>query len=325
MSLRVVLLSAAHVHAPSYAAGLAAHPDADLTVVWDDDPARGQAFAAAYGIGFEPDLDAALVGVEAAVVCAPNTQHRALVEAAVAHRKPVLCEKPLATTVNDAEAMVRGAREAGVTLMTAFPCPYAPAFQGLVRRVRAGEIGRLRALCTTNRGSCPFGWFVEPALSGGGAMIDHTVHVADLLYRLLGEEPTRVQAMIGNGMYAQAWEDTALVTLDYPSGVFATLDSSWSRPSSYKTWGDVTLTAVGEHGTIEVDLFGPGLDLFASGSPSHRLLGYGSDLDRAMIAEFVASIREGRDPLVTGEDGLAAVRVAAAAYASVGRGGGERV
>jgi len=319
MSLRVVLLSAAHVHAPSYAHGLAAHPDADLTTVWDDDVARGQAFAAAHGAGFESDLDAALVGVDAAVVCAPNVQHRTLVEAAIAYGKPTLCEKPLATTVPDAEAMVQVARAAGVMLMTAFPCPYAPAFQAMVRRIRAGEIGRLRALCTTNRGGCPFGWFVEPELSGGGAMIDHTVHVADLLYRLLGEAPVRVQAMVGHGMYAQTWEDTAMLTLEYPSGVFATLDSSWSRTPVYKTWGDVMLTAVGERGTLEVDLFGAGVDVFRPGSRTHSLAGYGSDLDGAMIAEFIAAIREARDPMVTGEDGLAAVRVAAAAYASVGQ------
>lgn len=319
MSLRVVLLSAAHVHAPSYAWCLASHPDADLTNVWDDDPARGRAFAERFDLGFEADLDAALAGADAAVVCAENVRHRTLVEAAVAHGKPVLCEKPLATTVADAEAMVAAARAAGVMLMTAFPCPYAPAFAALVRRVRAGEIGRLRALCTTNRGTCPFGWFVQPELSGGGAMIDHTVHVADLLRRLLDEEPVRVQAMTGSNLYAEAWDDTAMVTLEYPSGVFATLDSSWSRPKGFKTWGDVTLTAVGDEGVIEVDLFGAGVDLFVADAPTHRLSGTGSNLDRAMVDEFVAAIREGREPLVTGEDGLAAVRVAAAAYASVGR------
>jgi len=319
MSLRVVLLSAAHVHAPAYARCLAAHPDAELTVVWDDDADRGRAFATAAGAGFESDLDAALAGADAAVVCAENVRHRPLVEAAVAHAKPVLCEKPLATTVDDAEAMVAAARGSGTMLMTAFPCPFSPAFGSLARRVGTGEIGTLRALCTTNRGRCPFGWFVDPSLSGGGAMIDHTVHVADLLRRLLGEDPSRVQAMTGSNLHARTWEDTAMLTLEYPSGVFATLDSSWSRPSMYKTWGDVTVTAVGDQGVIETDLFGAGLDWYSDGPPSHRLAPTGGDLDRAMVAEFVAAVREGREPLTTGEDGLAAVRVAAAAYASVGR------
>lgn len=317
--LRVGILSAAHVHTPSYADCLRRLDLAELVGVWDDDVGRGQAFAERHGCDFVGDRADLLSRCDAVVVTAENVRHRSLAVEACGMGKHVLCEKPLATTVADAQAMVDAARTAGVNLMTAFPCPFSPAFDKLQARVRNGDIGQVVAVCSTNRGSCPGGWFVQKELSGGGAMIDHTVHVADLLRRLLGCEPVRVQAQIGHNTYDQDWEDTAMLTLEYPNGVFATLDSSWSRPKSFKTWGDVTMNVVGEKGTIELDMFGPAIDRYHPGSKTHSVLGYGSNLDLAMVSEFVASVLENRLPKVTGEDGLAAVRVAEMAYASVGR------
>src|SRR5207253_2134250 len=108
----------------------------------------------------------------------------------------------------DAQKMAEIAKR--VKVMTAFPCRYAPSFTRLQERVKAGDIGPIKAICATNRGRCPFDWFVQENLSGGGAMIDHTVHVTDLLRALLGEEPTRVQAQTGSNMYGQSWDDTAM-------------------------------------------------------------------------------------------------------------------
>jgi predicted dehydrogenase len=216
--------------------------------------------------------------------------------------------------------MIRAAEEAGVVLMTAFPVRYSPAFARLKERVAAGEIGAIQAVCATNRGRCPFGWFVQPELSGGGAMIDHVVHVADLFRDLLGEEPARVQAQIGSNMYGQTWDDTAMVTVEFPSGIFATLDSSWSRPQSFRTWGDVTMNVVGESGVIELDIFGPGVSAYAEGNMTHTLASYGSDLDALLVDDFVRCCLGEREVTVTGFDGLQAARVAIAGYQSVREG-----
>lgn len=151
-------------------------------------------------------------------------------------------------------------------------------------------------------------------------MIDHVVHVADLLRDLLGEEPSRVQAQIGNNVYGKEWEDTAMLTLEFPSGVFATLDSSWSRPKSYRTWGDVTMNVVGDQGVIELDMFGQEVQKFSAAAVTHQSLGFGTNLDALMVAEFFNAVREGRTPLVTGWDGLQAAKCALAGYESVKRG-----
>ena len=147
-------------------------------------------------------------------------------------------------------------------------------------------------------------------------MIDHTVHVADLLRVLLGEGPDTVQAFGGNRMYGEDWEDTAMLTLQFPGGVFATLDSSWSRPKSYKTWGDVTMNVVGEKGVLEMNMFSQAFDLFAEHTPSHQIAGYGSDLDGALIADFVGSLMYERPVPISKDDGWAAVQVALAGYES---------
>jgi predicted dehydrogenase len=204
--------------------------------------------------------------------------------------------------------------------MTAFPCRFSPAFQNLKRRVAAGEIGAIRAICATNRGRCPFGWFVKPELSGGGALIDHVVHVTDLLRDLLGEEPVRVQAQIGNNVYGQEWEDTAMLTLEFGSGIFATLDSSWSRPSTYHTWGDVTMNVVGENGVIEMDMFGQSIQRYSAGSITHSSNGFGADLDALMVDDFVRACLDDRPLKVTGLDGMQAARVALAGYESIKQG-----
>ena len=201
-------------------------------------------------------------------------------------------------------------------MMTAFPCPFSPAFESAVAKVESGEIGKVLSVCATNHGKCPGGWFVEKEKSGGGALIDHVVHVSDLLRRLLKEEPSRVHAFTGNNMYGEEWEDTAMLTIDYPCGVFATIDSSWSRPTSYKTWGDVTMKIVGERGVIEVDLFVQSVDWYSNTSGAHSLVGYGSTVDQTMVDEFLRSVQANDAPKVTMQDGLAATKLAITGYES---------
>lgn len=316
MPLRVGILSTAHLHVWSYESAFRRHSDSTLIGLWDDDAARGEAFAQKTGLPFVGYLDDLLANVDAVVICSENVGHAELAVKAAAAGKHILCEKPLATTIADGERMIEAADRARVKFMTAFPCRFSPAYARLKERVKAGEIGRIRGICATNRGRCPFGWFVDKERSGGGAMIDHVVHVADLLRDLLGEEPVRVQAQTGSNMYGQAWEDTAMLTLDYPSGVFATLDSSWSRPQSFKTWGDVTMNMVGDSGVIELDMFGPAVDVYSERDVSHVSAGYGSDMDALAVDAFIRACREGTPVPVTGEDGLAAVKVALAGYRS---------
>jgi len=308
------------MHSWGYASGLARNPDAELIGVWDENDIRAGDFAKLQKIKAFTSAEELLYTVDAVVITSENKKHAELVELAAASGKHILCEKPLATSEEEGARILGAAKTAGVKLMTAFPCRFSPSFISLINHVKAGKVGEIKAICATNRGSCPFDWFVDSKLSGGGSMIDHTVHVADLLRVLLRCEVKTVNAQTGNNMYGQDWEDTAMLTLTFANGVVATLDSSWSRPKSYKTWGDVTMNVVGDKGTIELDMFNQQFDVYGEGAKSHTIASFGSDLDYALVSAFVDSIVRGTEPPVTGYDGLQAARVALAGYESAKKG-----
>ncbi len=319
MSLKVGILSFAHMHATAYAAALTAHPDADFIGLADPDSKRGQNAARQFGTRYFPTAEAVFeTSPDAVIVTSENVHHRAMVEqAAQAGVRAILCEKPLATTLEDAQAMLDTCAAHGVKLATAFPCRHSPAFQRLRAHVQSGAIGNILAIRGTNRGTMPGGWFVDRALSGGGAVIDHTVHVADLNRRLLGREAVEVYAETGHGFYHRAWEDTGFLSIRYDGGAFATLDTSWSRPKTYPTWGDVTLEVVGTGGVATLDMFAQHLVHYNDSAGRAGWPGWGSDIDAGLVADFLR-LAAGQDAptLATGEDGLRALEVALAAYRS---------
>lgn len=314
---RVGIAGVVHVHAPSYARCLAGAPGASLAGVWDPDSEAASRFAATAGCPTLGSLEELVAGCDALVAAGTNIGHASVIEVGLAAGMHVLCEKPLAASREELDRIMAAEAAMPGLLGTAFPCPYSPIFNRLVGISRGGELGKILAVAATNRGKCPGGWFVDQAKSGGGAMIDHTVHVVDLLWRLLGERPISVSAETGNGLLGLDVEDTAHLTIGFPSGVFATLDSSWSRPDSYPVWGDVNLSVTGEAGTTDVELFGQGIRSFSDESVH---LGTGSDLDAMMVSDFIAAVHERRPHKITAEDGIWASRVALAAYESAASG-----
>lgn len=323
MTIKIGILSAAHMHAASYAQALAAHPDVALVGIVDPDEARGRALAGSVGTAYFASADALLeTGLDGVVVTSENVHHRALTEQAAASGvRAVLCEKPLATTAEDARAMLAACAARNVRLATAFPCRYSPAFRHLREQVSGGAIGDVLAIRGTNRGRAPGGWFTDLSLSGGGAVIDHTVHVADLNRVLLGREATDVYAEISNGFAHSTYDDTGFLTIGYEGGVFATLDTSWSRPKTYPTWGDVTMQVVGTDGVLEMDMFGQSLVYYNDHAGQVSWPYWGSGTDEGLVADFVRlASGEAAPNLATGEDGLRALEVALAAYRSAAAG-----
>ncbi|HWP31835.1 MAG TPA: Gfo/Idh/MocA family oxidoreductase [Fimbriimonadales bacterium] len=320
MKTSIGFLSIAHLHAYSYIHVLKQTEDAEVAGIWDHDFERGEKLADQYQVPFYRDREELVKKSDGVVVTSENIYHLELVEVAARYGKPVLCEKPIAVNEEHGKKILSLAHETGIPLMTAFPCRYSPAYQQMKRYVLQGKLGRVLAVCATNRGMCPGGWFTKPELSGGGAMMDHVVHVADLLRDLLESEPISVFAQIGNNLYRQEWEDTAILHVRFANDVFATLDSSWSRPQNYKIWGDVMMNVVGEEGVIEVDLFNQGFEMYRTDPNRYSLVSFGSSLDRNLIGDFLKVVRREKDPPITGFDGLQAARVAFAAYESVRRG-----
>ncbi len=318
MSLRIGLVSTAHLHCSSYAHHFARHERTSMVGVWDNDGERGKGFAQSRDLKFFHNLSDLLDACDAVAISSENNRHLEHIELCAKAQKHILCEKPVVARAEEFEKVRTIVADSRINFMTAFPCRFSPAWQAMKARVLHGDLGHIKAINATNRGSCPGSWFTNPEMSGGGAMIDHVVHVADLIRDLLDEEPESVYAQTGNNMYGQDWEDTAMVTLEYPCGTFATIDSSWSRPSSYKTWGDVMIKIVGDKGVLNLDMFGQGIDHYRNDAKvSHVSSGYGSDLDKAMVDAFVRSCLDG-DPIpVTLEHGLAAVSVPLRAYQSL--------
>jgi len=310
------ILSAAHLHADSYAPQLRALPNAQLVGLWDDNAARLAAKASEYACDAFAERDALLERCDAVVIASENIHHRALTEAAAAAGKHVLSEKPLAPTPDDARAMVDACASAGVQLMTAFPCRFSPAFRQLLSAVQNGDLGEVLAVRGTNQGQCPGGWFIDTKLSGGGAVIDHTVHVTDLLRVLLGAEVATVYAETDNRLLHGDFEDTGFLALNFVGGVFGTLDTSWSRPKSFPTWGNVTLAVTGTRGVVEMDMFSQESILYSDRSARVLYQNWGSNIDRGMIAAFVHAVETGEPVSITGVDGLRAVEVVEAAYES---------
>lgn len=318
-NLRIAILSTAHLHADSYAPAISGADGSTLSALWDDDAVRGQSKAEEYGTRYEPDLDRVLEACDAVVICSENARHRELTERAAAAGKHVLCEKPLAITVEDAQAMIAACRDAGVLLGTAFPVRHSgPAFE-MRDAMRAGSLGRVLMIRGTNRGTNPGGWFVDPALSGGGAVTDHTVHVADVIRFITGEEITSVYAEADTQFYPDLpVEDCGLLIMGLSGGGFASLDPSWSRPNqAFPTWGDVHVQLTGTGGVATFDYGAQHNKLYSNSRVRAAELGWGDNPDALMIADFLDAIRNNRPPLATGEDGLRAVEVVQAAYASI--------
>jgi predicted dehydrogenase len=311
------MLSFAHMHSGSYVHCVKEVAEAELVGIADDDPERGQRIAAKVGTKFFPSYQALLdTDIDAVIIGSENIKHRELTEMSARAGKHVLCEKPIATTVADAQAMIDVCRRHNVKLMTAFPCRYSPSMIRVKESVDGGCIGDILAIKGTNRGRMPGGWFIELDKSGGGAVIDHTVHVADLMRWLLRSEPVEVYAEISNLMHHQTYDDIGELTITFDNGVFSSLDTSWSRPKSFPTWGDVTMEITGTNGVISMDMFAQNIIHYSDETMRVTWNHWGSNIDYGMVKDFVTSVANDLPVSITGEDGLKALEVALGAYRS---------
>ena len=320
---RIGILGVAHGHAHSYAACLRAAPGVELVGIADDDEARADEFARQHGARpFTTPAALLAEGLDGAVICAANAHHRPLVELAACHTTAILCEKPIAATLEDAQAMIDACDTAGARLQIAFPVRFAPPIIQLRELLRGGSLGEIYALKTTNHGQMPGGWFVDKALSGGGAVLDHTVHVVDLLRWFFDAEVTEVYAEVGERLLHPDTpiDDAGLLSFTLSNGAYGTLDTSWSRPAAFPTWGDVTIEAVAERGWARCDAFAQQLQVYSNGAGKAQWVGWGGNMDAGLIGDFVAMIRENRPPSITGRDGMKALEVALAAYQSAASG-----
>jgi UDP-N-acetylglucosamine 3-dehydrogenase len=255
--------------------------------------------------------------VDAVDICAPNRLHAAIAVAAAQAGKHVLVEKPIATTLAEADTMIETAAAAGVVLATAQVGRYAAGIRAAARAVASGRVGRVRAIDADWAHGGPrtwapaAEWFFRRDEAGGGALIDLGVHAVDAIRAVTGEEFAEVLGMIGDVRGDVEFEAHLLCRLD--GGAVACVRASWAAPYG----PDRHLAVWGSEAQIVVR--GAQATLRSPGGAEAPLAvdGQGGSL----YADFVAACRGEATALPTGRDGRAALAAVLAGYESARRGG----
>ena len=208
--MRIGILSIAHLHAEGYQANLRAIPGVELVGFSHENSGEGQAFSQKFNLSWFPThLELLAQELDGVVICSENAHHRELVELAAEAGCQILCEKPIETNLADAEAMKRVCEKYGVRFMTAFPMRFAPSTRAVRAMIQQGELGSLFGVNGINHSENPSGhraWFANKDLAGGGAAMDHIVHLADLLRWCCQAEIVEVYAELDGAKASEAME-----------------------------------------------------------------------------------------------------------------------
>lgn len=248
--------------------------------------------------------------VDAVVICTPNTLHAPMAIAAATAGRHVLVEKPLCTTVADADAIVAAAEQSGVVLMTAHNVRFAPPFAAMREAIAEGRIGAVRSARASLGHAGPQAWapdatwFRDPASAGGGALTDLGVHLVDTLRWVLDDEFVEVTAT----MDASPIDHDAHVTFRTEGGAVGALHASWHSPT-----GDQGMVVHGDLGSLALDpAAGAALLTLPGREPAALPMRIGDNPSAA----FVRAIASGGPASPSGHDGRAAVAFLEAAYSA---------
>ena len=258
--------------------------------------------------------------VDAVYVATPVHAHAEQTIQAAEHGKHVLCEKPMAMNVEEAEQMVEACEANGVKLMVCYYQRFNRRHQKIKELLTAGEIGQVTAARVTFSGFAPDNpesWRQKPELSGGGNLMDCGSHCVDLLRYLVGEV-TRVSALVSTIAFDYAVDDTATMLLEMDGGAHAVVSSHWSTLIPDQQESSV-LALYGTRGTI---VSTPLRDKFSRGSlklltgTEQTEYHFEESTHAQLLDAFAASIERDEPVPITGQDGVAVSRVIAAAYQS---------
>jgi predicted dehydrogenase len=338
MGLRFGLIGAG-LAAPLFGGALAAGPrDARLVAVASRREESGRAFAERYGVErryldwremvASPDIDAVCIAT-------PTGSHAEMAIAAANAGKHVLTEKPMATTLTDADAMIHACQANGVTLGVIFMYRFMDTTLKMKQAINEGRIGKpilgecvgkfLRTQAYYDSGDWRGTWSGE----GGGALMTQTSHTLDLMIWLLGDVESLGGFYTTTATHSIETDDLAVASIRFTSGALGSVISS----SAISPPSDRVLTIHGESGTVGI--VGDRLARWnVTGDPdpeTERMLaeeapdrgntaavaGYvDSELHRRQIDDFIAAIQEGRQPLVDAAEGRRTLEVMRALYLS---------
>jgi UDP-N-acetylglucosamine 3-dehydrogenase len=312
--LPLAILGAGHIHAPGYIRRLLDNPEVDVVGIYDETAGTAARLSVEFGTVAFGSVAEALERARAVAVCPEPTRQLGLVQAAASAGLPVLCEKPFGTTLAEATALSRLSDQ--VPMSVALPVRYHPAAIRLKVAVQSGALGTAAAVWATNRNSFPGGWFADRSLAGGGCLLDHLVHVADLVRWIWGTELDTATAEAGTRHYpGLEVEDTAAVLVRCANGLAVSLDPSMSRPRGMPGALDLTVKVWAERGTARVDVFAPAVQWVDETGFLHQEPAP-TDIDRSMLDDWVASVLQDRPAPVPARDAFAATCLSFAAQQS---------
>ena len=292
---------------------------------------RAPGLAADYGVTAEPSVEALLnrADVDAVIITSPQSAHCEQTQQAARHGKHILVEKPMATSTAECRQMIEACRSAGVALSVIKPWRYRGSTRGAFESIQRGDIGDVRMInLWWLYPRIPFigkKWFRDP--KEGGLFLDAGSHCFDYLRWIAGSEATRLYAQVANYNGDGETPRSTMTTLAFKNGVMASLWLSYEVPGPGWEHTDFRARIVGSAG--ELDVHGYGALQLGSGDawatlyqqapmdyinrPMERVRLEGFFL---MTQDWIDALRDGREPPISGEDGLAAVAMVEAGYRS---------
>ncbi len=274
------------------------------------------------------DIDALVIGI-------PNDLHREVVVAAAKARKHMIIEKPLAHTLDDADAMLKACAKYKVKLMYAETICFSPKYTRAKKLVEEGAIGKLYMVKQGEKHSGPHSdWFYDVKRSGGGAIMDMGCHGIEWARWMFGKpKPKSVFATCQRVLHTERTrgEDNSVIVLEFEGGGIAVIEDSWAKQGGM----DDRIELYGTEGVIYCDL------LHGSSMETYSAKGYGYAVEKAgetkgwtftvfeeahiygfphEMRHFIQCILNDQTPMETGEDGRATLEIIYAAYESAGTG-----
>lgn len=254
--------------------------------------------------------------VDVIYIVLPNSMHAEYTIRGFQAGKHVLCEKPMATSVADCEAMIAAGKKADRKLMIGYRCRYEPFNQEMIRMAREQELGKVKIIQTDagfNIGD-PTQWRLNKAMAGGGCLMDIGIYALQAARYISGEEPTEINAMMystPNDPRFKEVEESINFQLRFPSGVLANCTSNYG--TDYRSH----FRALAEKGYFELDpamsYSGLRMRVMSGGELAEKFLPqrdhFGSEMEHMSTC-----VMENKEPLTPGEEGLRDLKLMMAIY-----------
>jgi predicted dehydrogenase len=296
--------------------------DVELVAIVDRFPEKAKNLAQKYGIAhwFETvEQMLASVKVDALVVGTPNYLHAPQTKAALQAGVHVMVEKPMAMNAQEAIEMNEQSVRSGAFLMVAHCWRFDPEVIWLQQQAKQGQLGKI--IRTKSYGVHtlwgPSGWFTEQRYAGGGAMADMGVHAIDTTRFLLCDpKPVSVYAKIGTYYNDYDVDDTDVVMVNWEGGITSYIESGWWQPHADGPEAATQLYGDKAFGQL-FPTFISGMNIKSDpGFPHPRLEHCPQSLYDDQMAYFIQCIRDHRQPIPGGEEGLINMKIVDAAYQS---------